>query len=128
MRAGSPPVLAPHPRERAGRGARGFTLFERVICLLVISVLAGALLDRLYYYQGLAEQAAMASTARVVAAGLHSPLAQLIIANYQSEAVVPELADPVRWLEAGPLNLLKDRVQIAGGEVEGVTGITLWPA
>jgi hypothetical protein len=132
------------------------------------------LLDRLAYYQELAEKAAMESTARVIKTGLQIRLAQLIIANRQAEASVLETADPVQWLETKPVNyggayhedaqsgawyfdgparqlvyfvttgrrleldgqtgpkqvryrvrVLKDRISLAGGPVESVTGVTL---
>jgi len=153
---------------------RGFTLFELVVCMVVISVLVAVLLVRLAYYQELAEKAAMESTARVIKTGLQIRLAQLIIANRQAEAAVLETADPVQWLETKPANyggryadpvqpgtwyfddqarqlvyvvttgsrleivgqtgrkrvryrvqLLKDRISLAGGVVVSVTGVTL---
>lgn len=170
--------MTPDPRRATGspRAAQGFTLFELVVCILVISALATVLLDRLAYYQEAAEKAAMESTARVVKTGLQIQLAHLIIANRQSQAAVLEQADPFQWLEQKPGNyggifreplqpgnwyfdarekqlvyvvatgsrleldgrpdgkqlrfrarLLKDRIRIAGGEIESVTGITLLP-
>lgn len=162
----------------ADRKPHGFTLFELAVCVLVIGVLATVLLNRLGFYQEMAEKAAMESTARVLKTGLQIRLAELIIANRQSEADVLEREDPVQWLEKRPVNyggvfhdyprpgtwyfdererqlvyvvntgsrlepdgqtesnpkqvrfrarLLKDQVQIAGGPVESVTGITLMP-
>jgi len=161
---------------RAGGKPRGFTLFELVVCILVISALATVLLQRLAYYQEAAEKAAMESTARAVKTGLQIQLAQFIIANRQLQAGVLEQADPFQWLERKPGNygglfreplqpgnwyfdaqekqlvyvvatgnrleldgrpgekqlrfrarLLKDRIRIAGGQVESVTGVTLLP-
>lgn len=161
---------------RAGGPPRGFTLLELVVCVLVISALVTALLERLAYYQELAEKAAMESTARVVKTGLQIRLAQLIIANQQAEAAALETGDPTQWLEVRPANydgpwresaepgnwyfdgprrelvyvartatrleiggqpdyrqlrfrvrLLKDTLQVAGGQVESVTGVTLLP-
>jgi len=90
-------------RQAAG-SPRGFTLLELVVCLLVFSALVTVLLERLAYYQELAEKAAMESTARVVKTGLQIRLAQLIITNRQAEAAVLERGDPVQWLEVRPAN------------------------
>ncbi|OGA21285.1 MAG: hypothetical protein A3I02_03680 [Betaproteobacteria bacterium RIFCSPLOWO2_02_FULL_67_26] len=81
---------------------RGFTLFELVIAILIISVLATVLLDRFSYYQELAEKAAMESTVRGIKTGLQIRLAELIIGNRQAEAGVLETEDPVNWLENKP--------------------------
>jgi general secretion pathway protein G len=88
----------------AGRKPRGFTLFELAVCVMIIGVLAAVLLNRLAYYQEMAEKAAMESTARLIKTGLQIRLAELIIANRQSEAGVLEQEDPVRWLEQRPVN------------------------
>lgn len=158
------------PRER------GFTLLELVIVIAIYSVLIGVLLDRLNYYQELAEKAAMESTLRTIKTGLQIRLAELIVTNRQAEAASLEAEDPVRWLDDKPPNyggsyrkppkpgawyfdaperqlvyvvnvgnrlelgagqepkelrfqarLVKDRVQAAGGPVEGVSGVTLAP-
>jgi prepilin-type N-terminal cleavage/methylation domain-containing protein len=155
---------------------RGFNLFELVVVLALIAALAAVLLDRLAYYQEMAEKAAMDSTLRVIKTGLQIRLAELIIGNRQGEAAALEMEDPMRWLDPPPLNyagayreppnfgkwyfdvqarqlvyvvskgdrlelaapgetqqvrfraqLLRDRVNVAGGAVESVTGVTLTP-
>jgi prepilin-type N-terminal cleavage/methylation domain-containing protein len=111
---------APRCETRDARpgAARGFTLFELVVCLLVFSVLVTVLLERLAYYQELAEKAAMESTARVVKTGLQIRLAQLIVANRQAEAAELETADPVQWLEIKPVNY--------GGAYHGAASPGTW--
>lgn len=155
---------------------RGFNLFELVVALALIAALAAVLLDRLAYYQEMAEKAAMESTLRVIKTGLQIRLAELIIGNRQGEAAALEMEDPMRWLDPPPVNyagayreppnfgkwyfdakarqlvyvvsrgnrlelaapgetqqvrfraqLLRDRVNVAGGAVESVTGVTLTP-
>ncbi|MBI3044748.1 MAG: prepilin-type N-terminal cleavage/methylation domain-containing protein [Betaproteobacteria bacterium] len=152
---------------------RGFTLLELALAIALIGVLATVLLQRLGYYQELAEKAAMDATVRLIKTGLQIRLAELIITNRQAEAPALEREDPVQWLERKPPNyggiyhdyaqsgtwyydererqlvyvvnsggrlefgaktdlkeirfqarLLKDRLQLAGGPVESVTGIT----
>jgi general secretion pathway protein G len=156
--------------------ARGFTLLELMAAIMVIGALSAALLDRLAYYQEMAEKAAMESTARLIRTGLQIHLAELILANRQAEADEIERENPVRWLERKPANyegeyreplrrgawyfdgrarqlvyvvqtgrrlefdapeaagelrfrarLLRDRLQLAGGPVESVTGVALQP-
>lgn len=168
--AGRAEPLTARPRER------GFSLFELMVVIVIISVLATVLLFRFSYYQEMAEKAAMESTARLIKTALQIHLAELIIANRQREAEALEREDPMRWLEKKPPNyggayhdyaqpgtwyfdereqqlvyvvitgsrlkldtetepkqvrfrarLLKDRLQVAGGPVESVTGITLAP-
>ncbi len=158
------------------RRERGFTLLELAVVVVIFGVLWTVLLNRLNYYQELAEKAAMESTLRTIKTGLQIRLAELIIANRQAEAGKLETEDPVRWLDDKPSNyagsyrdppergawyfdarerqlvyvvntgnrleldtasapkeirfrarLLKDRLQIGGAGVEGVTGITLAP-
>ena len=72
--------------------------------IVIISVLAAVLLDRLAYYQEMAEKAAMESTVRVIKTGLQIRLAELIIANRQGEAAKLETEDPMQWLDPRPAN------------------------
>ena len=89
---------------RAGRKPRGFTLFELAVSIAIISVLAAVLLNRLGYYQELAEQAAMESTLRTIKTGLQIRLAELIVTNRQALAAQLETEDPIRWLDDKPPN------------------------
>jgi prepilin-type N-terminal cleavage/methylation domain-containing protein len=86
------------------RRIRGFTLLELVISLIIIGTLSTVLLSRLAYYQETAERIAMETTVRLIKTGLQIRLAELIIANRQSEAGVLEREDPVQWLERRPAN------------------------
>ena len=86
------------------RRIRGFTLLELVISLMVMGTLSAVLLSRLAYYQETAERIAMETTVRLIKTGLQIRLAELIIANRQSEAGVLEVEDPVQWLERRPAN------------------------
>jgi prepilin-type N-terminal cleavage/methylation domain-containing protein len=98
MRAGLPPFFFPFAR------GRGFSLFELIIAIIVASVLATVLLNRLAFYQELAEKAAMESTLRTIKTGLQIRLAELIVTNRQGLATEIETEDPVRWLDDKPPN------------------------
>jgi general secretion pathway protein G len=77
---------------------------EFAVFIVIFAVLATVLLDRFSYYQELAEKAAMDSMVRGIKTGLQIRLAELIIANRQTETGVLETEDPVNWLETKPPN------------------------
>jgi len=154
----------------------GFSAFELAVSIIIISALAAVLLNRLGYYQEMAEKAAMESTLRTIKTGLQIHLAEPIVTNRQAEAARLETEDPFQWLDDKPPNyagryrsppdsgtwyfdanerqlvyvvnsgnrleldsdtgarqlrfrarLLKDRLQLYGTEVEGVSGVSLVP-
>ena len=83
---------------------RGFTFFELAVAIVIIGVLATVLLDRLHYYQELAEKAAMETAVRTIKTGLQVRLAELIVTNRQAEAAALENEDPIKWLDEKPAN------------------------
>lgn len=91
-------------RHAARRRAAGFTLIELIVVIVIVSVLAAAALQRFLVYQELAERAAVEATLRIVKTGLQLRLAELIIGNRQTDAVVLEHDDPMRWLAEKPAN------------------------
>lgn len=82
--------------------ARGFTLFELLVAIVIVSVLAAVLLDRLRFYQEKAEQAAVQATLQAVKTGLQIRLAELIIERREQEAVRLEVENPTQWLSKIP--------------------------
>jgi prepilin-type N-terminal cleavage/methylation domain-containing protein len=86
------------------REPRGFTLVELAVAVAVIAVAVAVLLNRLGYYQEMAEKAAMDSVVRAVKTGLQLRLAELIATQRQGQAAVLEAEDPMRWLDARPDN------------------------
>jgi len=91
-------------RQESRRQSRGFSFLELVVASVIICMLAVLLLNRLAFYQELAEKAALESMVRVVKTGLQIRLAELIISNRQSEAAALEAEDPMQWLDARPAN------------------------
>jgi prepilin-type N-terminal cleavage/methylation domain-containing protein len=83
---------------------RGFTLIELIVVIVIVCSLAAVGLDRLLGYQELAEKAAMEATAQNIKMGLQMRLAELLIANRQSEVAQLESENPLRWLQEGPAN------------------------
>ena len=86
------------------RHVAGFSMFELLACIIIISVLAAVLLNRLEYYKEMLEKAAMESTLRTIKTGLQIRLAELIVTNRQGQASELETEDPVRWLDNKPPN------------------------
>ena len=83
---------------------RGFTLFELMVVIVIVSIAGTVFFDRLRLYQELAEKAAMETTIRLIKTGLQIRLAELIIANRQGEARNLETEDPTQWLQPRPGN------------------------
>lgn len=84
--------------------ARGFTILELVLVLIVVGVAGVVAVDRFLYYQELAEKAAMDATLASFKMGLQIRSAELAISNGQSAAGGLENENPVRWLAEAPAN------------------------
>ena len=88
-------------------GARrlsGFTLFELIVVVCIIAVLGIAALDKLFYYQELAEKRAMEYTVAIVKTGLQLRMAELVSGNRESEIRQLATENPMRWLAEKPAN------------------------
>ena len=68
------------------RRQRGFTIFELVVVIVIASVLAIILLNRLWYYQEIAEKTAMEMTVMNMRSGLRLRIAELMMRDKMSEA------------------------------------------
>jgi prepilin-type N-terminal cleavage/methylation domain-containing protein len=84
----------------------GFTLMELVVALAIVGVLLTALLDRLSYYQELAEKASMDYVRASVKTGLQLRMAELIATNREANLYELERDNPMRWIEGAPANYL----------------------
>ncbi|MES1987020.1 MAG: prepilin-type N-terminal cleavage/methylation domain-containing protein, partial [Pseudomonadota bacterium] len=92
------------------KALNGFTLVELIVVISVVAVLATAALDRLFWYQGQAEKAAMDYTATMIKSGLWMSAADLMMANRTSD--IPSLA------ERNPINLLAQKPENYLGEID----------
>lgn len=92
----------------AGRGRAGpqggFTLFELIVVVCVVAVMAGILLTRLRTYEEAAEKAVMRQTAAAIKSALRMRAAAYLING--SDAEIEKLRDenPVTWLQERPDN------------------------
>lgn len=87
----------------AGR-QRGFTLFELIVVICIVAVMAGVLLNRLQLYQEAAEKAAMQQTAAAVKSALQMRVAAYMIAGRDNEIENLRNENPVGWLQEKPQN------------------------
>ncbi len=88
------------------RRQRGFTLLELVVVIAVTSMLAIILLNRLLYYQEVAEKTAMEMTVMNMRSGLRLRIADLMTQDRMREAVQLLQENPVTWLESPPPNYM----------------------
>jgi general secretion pathway protein G len=82
----------------------GFTLFELIIVICIVSFLAGIMLNRLHLYQEAAEKVAMQQTAAAIKSGLQMRVAALMIDGRESEIERLRNENPVGWLQEKPGN------------------------
>src|SRR5712664_2312082 len=84
----------------------GASFVEFAVCMALIGIFVGVLLERSLYYQEYAEKTAMESTAQNIRTGLRYKVADLILANRVS--AIQTLADenPMDWLAEKPPNYL----------------------
>ena len=83
---------------------RGFTIFELVVVMVIASVLAIILLNRLLYYQEIAEKTAMDMTVMNMRSGLRLRVAELMMQDRMNEASQLLQENPITWLETLPPN------------------------
>lgn len=95
----------PHALSRqAFRYCRGLALPELMVVVAVISMLGALLLNRLQFYQEMAEKAAMEQTVAMFRSAL-----RLQVASYIVKGKLPELEtltgdNPMNWLSRQPAN------------------------
>ena len=89
-------------RQRA-RLRSGFTLFELIVVVCLVAVLAGILLNRMELYRETAEKVAMQQTAAAIKSALQMRAASYMIAGRDNEIEGLRNENPVNWLQEPPL-------------------------
>lgn len=88
------------------RRQAGITLLEFMVVASVLGVLAGFLLDRLHYYQEVAEKTHMQATFRAMQSGLRFEMARALMAGREIDYQRLARENPMNWLEQTPPNYL----------------------
>jgi general secretion pathway protein G len=98
---------------------RGASFLEFAVCMALVGIFVGVLLERALYYREYAEKTAMEWTAGTIRTGLRYKVADLILANRASE--IQTLADenPMNWLTERPPNYLGELDSAPAAEPKG---------
>jgi type II secretory pathway pseudopilin PulG len=80
----------------------GFTLFELVVVVCVVAVMAGFLINRLRVYQEAAEKVAMQQTATAIKSALQMRVASYMIRGRDKDIENLRGENPVNWLQETP--------------------------
>lgn len=96
------------PSLRVGPGCSGrqagFTLFELIVVVCVVAVMAALLLNRLRVYEEAAEKAAMQQTAAAIKSALQMRVAAYMIGGRDKDIENLRNENPVNWLQEHPQN------------------------
>ena len=95
----------------------GFTLFELVVFIILLLILAGLFFERVLYYQEVIEDASMRQTVSMINTGINLKLADCIAKGQYGE--IPQLGsrNPMDWLVAKPNNYFGELFDPAPGDV-----------
>lgn len=87
-------------------GQYGASFVEFAVSMALMGIFVGVLLERALYYQEYAEKTAMESTAKNIRTGLRYKVADLILANRESEITTLADESPMTWLGERPPNYM----------------------
>lgn len=91
--------------KRSIRGcSAGFTLFELIVVVCVVAILATVLLNRVRFYQKMAEKTAVEQMAGTLQSALNLRFASLIVNERMAAAPDLLVQNPVSWLTQKPAN------------------------
>ena len=94
--------MSPRTRRQPAQG--GFTLFELIVVICIVAVMAGILLNRLRTYEEAAEKAVMQQTAAAIKSALQMRVAAYLIGGRDNEIENLRNENPVGWLQEPPPN------------------------
>jgi general secretion pathway protein G len=83
---------------------RGFTLFELVVVIVIISILAGLFMNRVMFYQELAEKTAMEQMAGTVQNALLMQYGKILTRGQTDDIPALAIDNPMHWLQRKPRN------------------------
>ncbi|MHB8667908.1 MAG: type II secretion system protein [Burkholderiales bacterium] len=104
MRHAATPCRRPGLGARRAGGDAGFTLFELIVVVCIVAVLAGILLNRLRVYQEGAEKASMQQTAAAIKSALQMRVAAYLINGRDNDIAQLRDQNPISWLQERPQN------------------------
>lgn len=103
----------------ARRRIDGFSLLELAIVVAVFGVLATVLLDRLAYYEELAEKIKMEATISTLKSALRERMATMMIEGRVQEYASMAHQNPFDWLEKKPENYRGEISRLAATDIAG---------
>lgn len=102
---------------KASGDAPGYSLFELLVVIALISILAGVLLDRILRYQEYAEKTAMEQTVVTLRSALNLQLADYLVRGRWQDVGKLVKSNPMDWLERKPDNYLGEFTNPRPGEI-----------
>ena len=84
--------------------SKGFSLYELLIVISIVAVLAGLIFDRSLYYLEQAEKTAMEQVAGAMQSALTLQYGQLVTRGKPSDAAVLARDNPMNWMQKKPRN------------------------
>lgn len=94
----------PHPDSKPEGRQFGFTLFELIVVVCIVTVMIGILFSRLQVYKEAAEKAAMQQTAAAIKSALQMRVASYLISGRDNEIESLATKNPINWLQEHPGN------------------------
>lgn len=86
------------------RYSKGFSLFELVVVISIVAVLAGVFLDRILFYQEQAEKTAMVEVVGVIQTALILQYGEVLTRGRGSDMSFLKKDNPINWLQQKPRN------------------------
>lgn len=99
--------------------AAGFTLIELLIVIVIVSTLAAVALERLLFYQELAEKAAMEYQASALKSAVRMQVAEFMVAGRMREVSTLGGGNPMLLLEDFPRNYVADPPRQPSASLDG---------